>query len=996
MVCLTKGRNSMKKTVLLWMFCLLSAVRIAAQQPAILENIRDKEACRQWVDRQMESMTLKQKVGQLFIHTVQPDYTQFNKNMLRKIIDNYGIGGLLFSSGEMEKQVKLTNYVQQVSKVPLFIAFDGEWGLAMRLKGTPRFAYNRVLGCISNDTLIYDYGREVARQLRSIGVQINFAPVADVDNNPENPVINFRSFGSRPQDVADKVAAYVRGLEDGGVLAVCKHFPGHGDTRTDSHKELPRLYFNRERLDSVELYPFRKAVGAGVGGMMTGHLHVPALGEKPASISQDIISFLKDELRFKGLVFTDALEMKGISGNENVCAQALIAGNDMVLAPRNLKRELKGVMDAIRKGCLTEADIDGKCRKVLTFKYALGLADCRPVSLDEAAQSLQADTVGALQRRMAREAVTVARDSDGLLPLDLSVPGTVLLSVSPTLTEAYPFYKRINETLPVGWVHADGDSLAVIERRLRPVQRVIVALHSDDILPYDSLLTSLAKDKPLALVCFTDMKTLEKVPELLKRATAVVLAHTGTEEIQQYVADLFLGRGYADGRLSVPLGDVFASGAGVTVDPEHPHEYVPEDLGMDSSVLARIDTIAREGISGKAYPGCHVLILRNGFPVYNKHFGKHTYEGSRPVAENDIYDLASVTKISATLLAVMKLYDEGKFGLTDRVSDYLPYLKKTDKSRITVQDLLFHESGLPAYWPFYREAINLKSCKGGLFKKKRDANHQVKVGGNLYACTNFKYKPEWVSADSSACSLRLSDSLYLNKGFRDEIIRQLVKVPAKGNSYRYSCLNFMLLKELVETVSGKPMDEYLDSVFYKPMGLVHTAFCPLRKFGKEQIVPTAEEDFLRGGPVWGYVQDEAAAFMGGVSGNAGLFSSARDVARICQMLLDKGVCGGRRYLTRATCELFTTLKSNGSRRGLGFDKPDTEHPDHSPCAAEAPASVFGHTGFTGTAVWMDPDNGLVFVFLSNRTYPSASDPNRLALLNIRTRMQQAMYQSIKE
>ena len=986
----------MKRGVLLyWICCLLAVVPMMARQPAVWENVRDKEACRRWVDRQMESMTLRQKVGQLFIHTVQPDYTQYNKNMLRKIIEDYGIGGLLFSSGEVDKQVRLTNYVQQVSKIPLLITFDGEWGLAMRLKGTPRFPYNRVLGCIQNDTLLYEYGKEVARECRAIGVHVNFAPVADVDNNPDNPVINYRSFGSSPQEVAKKVSAYVRGLEDGGVLAVCKHFPGHGDTETDSHKALPQLYFDRERLDSVELYPFREAVKAGVGGIMTGHLRVPALGRNPASISQDIVGFLKDELGFKGLVFTDALEMKGISGHEDVCAQALIAGNDMLLAPRNLKRELRGVMEAVRKGRLSEADIDEKCRKVLTFKYALGLADYEPVSLDDAREALRADTIRVLQRRLASAAVTVARDSDGLLPLDLSVPGTVLLSVSPTMTEAYPFYKRINETMPVGWIHADKDSLETIEKRLRPVQRVIVAVHTDKVLPYAPLLAALAEDKPLALVCFTNMKVLEKMPELLRKASAVVLAHTDTKEIQQHVADLFLGKQCADGRLSVPLGDVLAAGTGVTVDPEHPHEYVPEDLGMDSSILARIDTIAQEGIDAGAFPGCHVLILRDGFPVYNKYFGKHTYEGTRRVSENDIYDLASVTKTSATLLAVMKLYDEGRFGLTDRVSDYLSYLKKTDKSRITIQDLLFHESGLPAYLPFYQEAIDLKSCKGGLFRKKRDAAHQVKVGENLYACTNFRYKPEWVS---TACSpeypFQIADSLFVSGNFRQEIIRQIVKAPVKGDSYRYSCLNFMLLKELVETISGKPMDEYLDSVFYKPMGLVHTSFAPLRKFRKEQIVPTSSGDFLRGGPVQGFVQDEAAAFMGGVSGNAGLFSTAREVARIHQMLLDKGVCGGRRYLTRATCELFTTLKSEDSRRGLGFDKPDAEHPDHSPCAAEAPSSVFGHTGYSGTAVWVDPDNGLVFVFLSNRTYPLPFERNQLSRLDIRPRMQQAMYQSI--
>ena len=985
----------MKRQLLCLVLGLLATFSLHARQPSVLEALGDTAACRRWVDAQMEKMTLKQKIGQLFIYTAPPEYTQYNKNRLRKIIGEYGVGGFLFSGGEAEKQASLTNYLQQVSEVPLLIAFDGEWGLAMRLKDAPGFPYNRVLGCIASDSLLYEYGREVARQCRSIGVHVNFAPVADVDSNPDNPVIGWRSFGSSPKRVADKVVAYARGLEDGGVLAVCKHFPGHGDTDVDSHKALPELAFDRLRLDSVELYPFRKAVEAGIGGVMSGHLHVPALGKKPASISSDILRVLRDELHFEGLAFTDALEMKGISGNENVCAQALAAGNDMLLAPRNLKRELKGVMQAIRHGELSEELIEAKCRKVLAFKYALGLADCKPVSLENIGKELQDASVESLQQSLACAAVTVARDSDGLVPLDLAVSGTVLLSVSPALSEAYPFYKRLNTAFSLNWIHADADSIPEIRRRLRPVQRVIVAVHSDDLLPYDSLLTSLAEDKPLVLVSFADMKGLEKTPDLLRKASAVILAHDGQEAVQQYVADLLLGKAYADGRLSVPLGDVFAEGTGVTVDPEHPRTCSPEELGMDSSVLARIDDIAEEGIREGAFPGCHVLILKDGMPVYDKCFGKHTYEGNRKTLESDIYDLASLTKVTATLLAVMKLYDEGRIGLTDRVSDYLPYLKQTDKSRITVQDLLFHQSGLPAYLPFYQEAIDLKSCKGGLFRKKRDSNHPFRVGENLYACTNFSYKPEWVSSvPSETYPLQVSDSIFVKESFRGEIIRQIVDARVKGSSYRYCCLNFMLLKELVETLAGKPMDVYLDSVFYKPMGLIHTAFNPLARFGKDRIVPTVEEDFIRRGPLQGFVQDEAAAFMGGVSGNAGLFSSAHDVARICQMLLDKGVCGDRRYLSRATCELFTTLKAKHSRRGLGFDKPDTEHPEDGPCAAEAPASVFGHTGFTGTAAWVDPDNGLVFVFLSNRTYPRASDRTKLTELNIRPRMQQAMYQSL--
>lgn len=987
----------MKKRILWCIMCgWLVWAGLSAQEPALLRRVQDTEACRKWVDEQMEKMTLKQKVGQLFIYTLQPMTNQYSKNALRKMVDDYGVGGLLFTGGELQKQVQMTNYAQTHASIPLIVTFDGEWGLGMRLKNTPSFPYNRVLGCVQNDSLLYAYGKEVARQCRLIGVQVNFAPVADVDNNPNNPVINFRSFGSDPKKVAEKVAAYTKGLEDNGVMAVCKHFPGHGDTEIDSHNALPELNFDRVRLDSIELYPFKKAIEEGIGGVMVGHLHAPSLGDGPASISPEVIMrTLIDKLSFHGLVVTDALEMKGIAGYDDVCARALMAGNDVVLSPRNLKKEIDGVMSALKNGFLSESDIDRKCRKVLSFKYALGLSSWKKVEEEGLEEKLMTPELLSLQQELSKAAVTVLKDSSSLVPLDLSVSGTVLLSVSPTLSEAYPFYHQLRQTFPVNWLHASADSLDVVRARLRPAQRVLVALHSDKVEPYAALLEQLAADKPLALVCFGNMKMLEKIPETVRHASTIVLAHTDEEFIQRYVADLFLGNAYVDGRLSIPLAGMFKAGDGLTIDPEVPRKYCPGDFGMDASILSRIDSIAEEGIRLKAYPGCHVLILREGLPVYNKCFGSYTYAGKEPVKENSLYDLASLTKVTATLLAVMKLYDEGKFGLTDYVSDYLPVLKKTDKSRITVQDLLFHESGLPAYLPFYEEAVDMKSCKGGLFRKKADKNHTLKLAEDVYACDDFRYNPEWISRIPSAeYSLQVTDSLFLKSSFCENVLEQIVKAPLKGKSYRYSCLNFMLLKEMVEKLAGKPMDVYLDSVFYTPMGLRHTAFLPLRKFSKAQIVPSVEKDFLRGGVLQGFVQDEAAAFMGGVSGNAGLFSTAQDVAKIAQMWLDKGVCGDRRYLSRATSELFTTLKSRDSRRGLGFDKPNTEYADTNPCAPEAPASVFGHTGFTGTCVWVDPDNELVFVFLSNRTYPSVYEPNNLVRYNIRTRIQQVMYQSI--
>ena len=985
----------MKKILLACMLISLY-LGVNAQSDFIHKNINDEVACRRWVDNKLQSMTLKQKIGQLFIHTVAPYTTQSNKQNISDAVKEYGIGGLLFSGGEIGKQIELTNYAQSMAEIPLLITFDGEWGLAMRLKGTPSFPRNRVLGCIQNDTLLYEYGKEVARQLREIGVHVNFAPVADIDNNPKNPVINTRSFGSDRENVARKVVAYSRGLQDGGVLAVCKHFPGHGDTEVDSHKSLPVLPFTRERLDSIELYPFRKAIEAGVGGMMVGHLNVTSLDNKAASVSHAVVTeLLKNELHFSGLVFTDALEMKGISSNPYVSAQALIAGNDMVLAPRNLKRELDGVLKAVKEGKITEDEINEKCRKVLTYKYAFGL-DRRPVVAKEGVIArINKSYTNDLMNRIKTSAVTVIKDSDEMLPLDLSLSGTVVLNVSSTLSETYPFYNQINDTYPVTWLHANLDSLQYLKKKITPAQRIIVAVYTSKVDKYKKVLAELAKGKPTILICFNSHKVLQKLDDVVAQSSAVVLAHSDDKPVQKFVAEMLLGNKRVDGRLSVDYNDEYKAGLGVVVDPDKPRRYKPEEFGMDSKELARIDSIAMYGIENGAYPGCHVLVWKNGYPVYNKCFGTHTYESDRKVKENDLYDLASLTKTTATMLAVMKLYDDGKLNLTDKISNYVPEMKSTNKENITIQELLYHESGLPAYLPFYKKAIDTKSCKGGMYKKYKDANHSVKVANNLYICTNYSFLPEWVSdKETSEYSLRVSDNMYIKPEFKSVILKEIADTPLKGHSYRYSCLNFMLLKEAVENISGMPMDEFLEENFYKPMGLVHTMYNPLKRYSKDEIIPTVKEDFLRKGPVHGYVHDEAAAMLGGVSGNAGLFSTAKEVATIYQMLLDKGVMGDRRYLTRATCELFLTMKSKNSRRGLGFDKPDKEKPENGYCAPETPASVFGHTGFTGTCAWADPDNDLVFVFLCNRIYPNPCDRKNLMKLKIRPAIQQAIYQAI--
>ena len=975
----------------------VSMTWVCAQTPQILTRGKaDSQECKEWVESRLAKMTLKEKIGQLFIHTVPLHDTEANRKNIRNAIKEYKIGGILFSDGKVVNQVTLTNYAQELADIPLMITFDGEWGLNMRLKEIPAFSRNRVMGCIQDNELLYEYGKEVARQFREIGVHVNFAPVADVDNNPLNPVINTRSFGGDVRNVTGKVIAYSRGLEDGGVLSVSKHFPGHGDTNVDSHKALPVLKFTRERLDSIEMYPFRKAIEAGLGGIMVGHLEIPALSKKPSSLSPEILDILQEEFGFKGIAFTDALEMKGVSNNLNVCAQALMAGNDMLLPPRNLKREMDGVLAAVKEGKLTEEYLTEKCRKVLTFKYALGLHEPPFIQLSGIEKRLNRPSTQDLRDRLEKAAVTVVGNEEGVLPMDVDLKNTAILNIGKS-SEGKIFHQQLNKYLKVDRILAHPDSITTLSKRLAKYDRVIVAIHTEKYAAYQGMLATLASKLPLSYVYFTPLKNIYRKGVAWKKAASVILGHVGSATVQQFVAEVMMGREKATGRISVEVKDYRLPGEGV--DLESTKKYRPEDYGMDASVLSKVDEIALEGIKAKAYPGCQVLIMKDGLPVYDKCFGTFTYEDSKKVEPEHLYDIASLTKTTGTLLAVMKLYDEGKFGLTDPISKYVPAMKGSRKGRITIEDLLYHQSGLPGSHPFYREAINDSSYTGGFFKGRIDANHHLRVDRRLYVVDDFKYKDEYLSSVSSEdYPLQVAENLFVSPSFPEKILEMIAsdKVPLRDRRYRYSCLNFVLLKEMVEQISGMPMDEYLEKEFYAPMGMKSTLYNPLRRFQPEQIVPTIQKDYLRGRKeLRGYVHDEIAAFMGGVSGNAGLFSNARDVAKVYQMLADGGQYGGKRYLSLETCQLFMNKKSRISRRTLGFDKPEPT-PGKGPCADEAPKEVVGHTGFTGTCAWADPKNGLVFVFISNRIYPRPFDHKGLMTLKIRPRIQQLMYQALKQ
>lgn len=439
----------------------------------------------------------------------------------------------------------------------------------------------------------------------------------------------------------------------------------------------------------------------------------------------------------------------------------------------------------------------------------------------------------------------------------------------------------------------------------------------------------------------------------------------------------------------------FSSTEKDTISPNTFTLYSPEDFGMNSVKLAHIDTIVKNGIKAMAFPGCQVLVLKEGKPIYDKCFGNYTYEAEQKVKPTTIYDLASLSKTTGTLLAIMKLYDNGKLKLTDKASKYLSFLQGTDKKDITIKEMLFHESGLPSSLPFYQLVIEKKNIPPLLVSAK-DPAHGILMDKKRVVGPAFLFKEDWASKIPSAeYTSQVSDSFYVNNRFHQAAMQMIAKTPMKSKTYLYSCVNFILLKEVVETICDTSMDVFLDSEFFKPMKLNNMAYLPLRTHKKEDVAPTLKKDFLRNGVIQGYVHDPSAAFLGGVSGNAGLFASARDVAKVYQMLLNNGEMDGKRYLSAETCRIFTTTNSASGRRDLGYDKPIPKNPKLSPCCISAPQAVYGHTGYTGTCCWVDPVNRLVYVFLSNRTYPG-DGINKLAKMGIRTKIQEVIYQSMKK
>ncbi len=970
----------------------MSLINAAAAELSILSQA-DRAACDRWVDSVYSTMSLKQRVGQLFVPKLNPANVATAKTSIARLINEYGIGGLLFSKGTIEQYAVLTNYAQSLSKVPLMMTLDGEWGLAMRVTGAPKFPYNMTLGAIADDSLLYEYGREVARECAELGITVNFAPVLDVNSNPANPVIGYRSFGENPSRVGALGTAYSRGLEAGGVMAVGKHFPGHGDTDTDSHKALPVINHSIAQLDSVDLIPFRQFIDAGMGGIMVGHLDVPSLdaSSTPASLSSAIVTrLLKEKMGFEGIVWTDGLAMKGAAvGSVNNCVSALLAGNDLLLEPLSPISDMNAVLAAVKDGTIPESLIERNCRKMLAWKYALGLHK-KPANIATAGVKGRIDTPAAqaLIQKLTAASVICLENADNLLPVDMSKQPTVaVVNIGEAADNTFTKFCR-------KYAKVDAYTTPLSAAQLSAVKKhdiVIAAVYGSNAAAV-SQYRQLAGHAGLVTVFFMNpYKTSGFAP--LGSSTTMLIGEN-TRLAQEYMAQGIFGGIRVNGVMPVNVSGIGNVGQGVGLLKTVLGYTTPEIHGIRSSVIDSIDALVSKGLAQGAFPGCQVVIAKGGDIIVEKSYGFTDNTKAHHVTDSTIYDIASVSKIAGTLPGLMLAYDNSLFTLEEAAASYIPQLATADKGDITVRELLLHESGMPATINIHRMIFDHDSYNGRLLTSRMRAPNTIKVARGLYGNTQARLRKDLTSHQHSPqFCFSIAKGIYACPNLADTIMERIYNVDRrKTKAMHYSDLNFALLMQLEQNITGLPHEDYVMKGIWGPLGARHTGYRAADHFPVAQIAPTENDRFMRKQMLQGYVHDELAAFSGGVQGNAGLFSTAAELARLGQMWLNGGNYGSNQIMSEETVRLFTTSRSLNSRRRLGFDGPDVDNPDKSPVPEQASASTYGHIGFTGTCIWIDPENELVYVFLSNRVHPTR-DNRAFSKLNIRPAIMEAIYNS---
>lgn len=971
--------NIFQRNIYLLYFLFFISINTKAEIPPFLQNPNNS-----WVDSIIKNMTLDEKIGQLFMVAAYSNKDETSYQNVDKYIKDYKVGGLIFFQGTPQKQAELTNRYQAESKVPLWIGFDGEWGLGMRLDNTISYPRSLTLGAIDNPQLIYDMGKEFARQMKRIGIHINFAPDIDVNINPNNPVINDRSFGDNKFNVVRKSYFYMKGMQDNFLMACGKHFPGHGDTETDSHKDMPVLNQTKERLEAIELYPFSQLIRYGVSSMMVAHMNVLALDGAPnfpSTLSPKIVqNKLIDEMKFQGLIFTDALNMKGIqkyypSGVAEV--MAIQAGCDVLLFPDDVDKAIAGVRCAVlQDSIISEEVINQKVRKILLAKYWVGLNKYQPIKTEGIDADINSEQAKFLKYKLVENAITVVKDSDLIVPI-LNLQKRIA-HVGIGSSKATVFSTTLDKYTQIDHFFIPKDeNVATFNATLAKLKSYhLVIVDVQDMSRFaaknfgitensKTFLYQLNKQNKTILTVFGTPYSLKYFQDFKN----VIVGYNEEEEAESITAQIIFGARGADGFLPVTVGK-FHYGDGVCTNSNMRLKYGrPIEVNMNSKTLSKIDAIVQKSIDDRVFPGCQILVAKDGNVIYEKAFGYHTYATDLPTKTTDLFDIASVTKVTATLPMIMKMQEQGKIDVNKKLGDYFTYPENSNKKDIVIKEMLCHQAGLPAWIPFYKNSLDSLGNPDTLwYSKKQD----------------------------SVFSVKILDSLFLKKSFQDSVWNMIYNCglsPVKD--YKYSDLGYYLLKQLIEKAYNDSLQNVTRKYLYAPLGMNYTLYNPKwNGWNVNNIMPTEIEKNFRKSLLIGTVHDQGAALLGGVAGHAGVFSTANDLAKYFQLLLNDGTYGGYRYYQASTITNFTSKQFAGNRRAIGFDKPTPIGQDGPTCDA-ASSQSFGHTGFTGTMAWADPKNGLVYIFLSNRVYPSA-DVNTLSKQNIRQKIQQVIYDAIEK
>lgn len=971
---------------LLFFFVFLSFFQTLRAQATFLKNAQ-KHAF--WADSVMKTMSLEEQIGQLIMVAAESNDDQNRENQLHRWIKDYGIGGVLFLRSTPNTLVKRSRQFNQSAKVPLFIAIDGENGLSFRLDSVVQYPHAMALGALQNDSLIYRMGREIGKQCRILGIQLNFAPVADVNSNPANPIINYRSFGENPALVARKSYLLANGIQDEKVMVAVKHFPGHGDTGFDSHHTLPVNRKSYKELKQEEFVPFEYNIKEGVNGIMSAHIAYTGIDptNRPATLSKNMMTgVLKDSLGFQGLVFSDGMNMKGITMHfkePDACVEALKAGVDVIEFVLDPPAVISAVAAAVKNGELSKQAIAEKCRKVLMAKHWSGIHKTPALSGDKLIEAINQPAWKLTARQLHEQSLTVLKNEKQIVPLQrLDTLRIATLSIGAQSETVFQEQLGVYMRMEHFYLPEDA-SEQMIENVFRLLHRynlVIAGIHGTKLSParkygvkdlHQKVVGRLLVSHQTILVSFSNPYALVHFHGL-EKAKAFVLTYGENAMAQEVAAQMIFGAIGANATLPVSIPGMYKAGDGIVIKPIGRLKYtMAEEAGFDGQLLkTKIDSMVALAIGRQMIPGCQVLVASQGRVIFREAYGKFRYETSPAVDNENLYDWASITKIAGPLPLLMKLTENGVLQLDVPFSNYWHSFKGTNKEKITLRDMLTHQAGFKPWVPVPGRTLKQRAhLRDSLIRDRPSPDFPVRVAENVYAVREIK------------------------QHFFDQFAAMELNADRK---YAYSDIGFILYPDLITQVSGEKYEVYLENEFLAPLGANNVHYNPYQYYPRSSIVPTEYDDFLRKELIHGYVHDEAAAMLGGISGHAGLFGNANDLAKIMQFYLHKGAYGDFKYLQAATVEAFTRVQYPGTsnRRGLGFDKPYPNNKMRDALetfpAASASISSFGHTGFTGTFAWADPKNQLIFIFLSNRIYPTR-DNKRLILLNIRPLLHEEIY-----